>query len=47
VEPVEKVVVAPVGGPKQAPNTTKTGLSAPKWEPEKDTREFFNRLGGF
>lgn len=48
VEPVAKVVVASVGGPetghKQAQNTTKRGLSALKWEPEKDLTEFFNRL---
>jgi hypothetical protein len=47
IEAVEKVIVGPVGSPKQIPNrlkTLKTGFKAPEWESEKGTKEFFNTL---
>jgi hypothetical protein len=51
LQPVEKVVVGPVGRPKelekQGQNTTKTSFSAPGSEAEESAKEFFNTLERF
>jgi hypothetical protein len=50
-QPVEKVVVGPIGTLKQlqytskpVQNTTKPGFTAPEQGSENNTREFFNTL---
>jgi hypothetical protein len=48
IQRVEKVVVGPVGGPKelekQGQNTTRTSFSAPEPGAEESAKEFFNTL---
>jgi hypothetical protein len=41
---VEKVVVSPVGGQKEAQNTTRAAFSVPELGVEESAKEFFNTL---
>jgi hypothetical protein len=44
LQAVEKVVVDPVGGQKEAQNTTKAAFSVPELGVEESAKEFFNTL---
>jgi hypothetical protein len=44
-EPVEKAATGQIASSKPGSKRPKTGLSVPERRLERDTKEFFNRLG--